>query len=101
MVLLSQPVDVTVVEGERATFRCAYNGTSGIPWWRINGFVYSFDQLPERRTYSVRDQILWVSNVQLSDNTSTHQCFFHPSGVASTIGRLYIVDSGEKNGAHL
>ena len=90
-------MDVTVGEGERAAFRCAYNGTNEIPWWRISSFAYYFDQLPGRHIYSVRDKILWVSNVQLSDNASTYQCFFHPSGVASTIGRLYVVDPGKES----
>ena len=87
--LLEQPVDVYINEGETAVFRCLHSGTTGVPWWIINGFQYSYNLLPARHTY--RQQALLVRDVQLSDNASTYQCYFNHFDVVSTVGTLYYI----------
>lgn len=89
--ILNQPQDVSVREGETAVFSCTFNGTNDIPWWIISGSAYPFDRLPFRHSY--HDQMLYVSNVKLSDNSSTYQCIFQDD-TRSNIATLYINNSG-------
>ncbi len=89
--LLDQPKDQLLEEGETAVFNCSYSGFSGHPWWVINGWIYSIDNLPDRISY--RNQMLLIDNVMMSDNSTTYQCHFVPS-TYSTVGVLYVEEPG-------
>ena len=79
--------DVTVREGESATFNCTVSGSSDTPSWIIDGVTYTSSQLPPRHSY-LRPQ-LRVSNVNISDNGTTYQCLVIP--VLSDIATLTVV----------
>ena len=74
MRIIEQPQDQFVDVGDTAIFNCRYTESFEIPFWIINATFYTTRSLPSRHSY--RQQRLKVSNVQVSDNTSTYQCVF-------------------------
>ena len=68
------PQNVTVNEGESASFPCFYHGTDDVPVWFINSASYNIQRLPTRHTYY--NETLRVTNVQASDNGATYKCAF-------------------------
>ena len=83
------PQDVTVEEGQSASFPCFYNGTPDIPTWIISGFYYLHVGFPDRHTYS--NQIMTVHDVQVSDNGTTYQCGFVVINIFSSIATLTVI----------
>lgn len=92
--LIDQPQDAYVEVGETAKFNCSHTGTSHIPWWRINGYNYPIELLPPRCYYNTYNQRLILSDVRLSDNSSTYLCFF--GLVSSSVGMVYVINRSGK-----
>ena len=72
IMFLQQPRNVTVPEGADAFFACTYNGTTGVPDWKISNNVYV--TLPPRHSYNGTGLV--VRNVDLSQNVTPYSCFF-------------------------
>lgn len=84
--ILSGPENITVMEGDFATFNCTIKGSNQVPYWNINGSSYSND-LPDRHSYRA------VSKVSIFDNGTTYQCGVFGSP-PSDIAILIIVERG-------
>ena len=69
------PEDVTVNEGDSASFPCFLNETNGVPFWQIGDFVCTIRDLPRRHYYS--NWTLTITDVQLKDNGTTYQCLIY------------------------
>ena len=87
------PEDVTVNEGGTASFPCWVTGTTDLPFWYINDFIYTIQFFPPRHYYS--NNTLLVLDVQLSDNGTTYQCSLHVA--SSRIGVLTVATISGKN----
>lgn len=72
--IIEQPQDQFVNLGETAIFVCNYTDSAQIPFWLINGEIYTAQGLPQRHFY--RSKRLSVYNAMASDNGSTYQCIF-------------------------
>lgn len=68
------PENVTVHEGESATFPCFTTGTADIAFWLICDSVYTIQDLPSRHTFF--NWSLTITDVQPSDDGTTYQCRF-------------------------
>lgn len=84
--IIQGPEDVAVEEGGTANFPCLYNGTFAIPYWKINGSLFSVLRLPRQHSYF--NYILRVKDVTLSLNSTTYQCMFQD--ISSPIATLTI-----------
>ena len=82
---LQEPKNVTVPEGADTFFACTYNGTTGVPVWRITNNVFVTSALPPRHSYNGSGLV--VSNVDLLLNMNSYSCFFNVH-----IGRGRFVD---------
>ena len=84
VVITKGPQNLTVHEGVTATFPCSYSGTLTYPVWYINDSSYAITAtwqfLPLRHTYSIAQQKMIVSNVQLSDSGTMYRCLLLYSG---------------------
>ena len=89
------PLNVTVCEGESATFNCITSGgtTTDPPSWIIDGDFYSSAGLPSRHSYS--RGVLTVSNVNASlDNGTTYQCVLVAEQLLSNTATLTVALAG-------
>ena len=66
------PENVTIVEGESASFHCFVAGTTAVPYWYIGHSLYTIRDLPSRHSYF--NWTLTVTDVKLSDDQETYQC---------------------------
>ena len=94
MVEITQgPQNMTVEEGESAVFTCSYTGSEDFPTWHINGANYAIQGetlgLPDRHRYS--NQMMTVSNVQISDDGTTYSCSFLFGEIASSTAVLTVL----------
>ena len=87
--IIREPEDIQVTVGETAYFNCVYTGSSDYPIWYINHAFYNRLGYPPRHSYNSDDQVLELSNSQLSDNGSTYQCGF--LGLLSRIATLTVL----------
>ena len=86
---ISEPGNVTVEEGETATFECRYNGSILAPYWRINNVIYRLTAV--QKLYIFNDDFsVTVDNVSVSENGYHFQCFV--GIVASAKGYLTVLD---------
>ena len=81
------PANITVNEGDSATFPCWYTGTRREPVWFIGGDQYTLDNLQSRHYYSSGN--LTIYSVRPSDNGSTYWCTFFT--VSSDVATLTVV----------
>ena len=86
--IINGPQNITVREGNSATFNCTISRTTEVPYWYIDGTIYTRDDLPPRHSYL--NQVLTVNNVSILDNGTTYQCGVIPSPV-SAIATLTVV----------
>ena len=78
IVFLQQPKNVTVNEDTDAFFPCTYNGTYGVPTWRINNNDFVTSGLPPKHSYNGTGLV--VHNVDFSLNNYSYSCFFEVYG---------------------
>ena len=90
-IYLSVPSSITLVEGETVSIMCVYSGPSTVVWI-INGIEYSHITLVDLPKHSAFGNTLTVSNVELSMNGNTYQCF--AQSMFSNITHLYIMQAG-------
>lgn len=70
--IVNGPANVTVKEGDSASFPCLVTGTTGVPFWYIDDSVYTIRNLPSRHYYL--NWTLTIMDVQLSDNGTEYRC---------------------------
>ena len=103
-VITEGPQNLTVQEGETAIFPCSYTETLTYPVWYINASSYtvtaSWQLLPPRHTYSISQQKMIVTDVQLSDSGTTYRCLFFHSGqvLYSDTAALTVVTASQGQG---
>lgn len=91
---ISGPVNVHVQVGETAIFPCNFTGSHAYPWWVVNNRTYYYRQVPPRHFYQKR--ALYVYDVDMVDNLTQYQCAVSDGNwIVSTIGVLYIAETGE------
>ena len=94
------PQNVTIEEGESAVFTCSYTGTFDFPAWHINGASYPIQGetlgLPDRHHYS--NQMMTVSDIQISDNGSRYSCSFLFGEIASSTAILTVLPATHARG---
>jgi len=73
-VFLQHPKNVTVVESMDAFFACSFQGTSGVPSWKIAHEVFVTSALPPKHSYNGSGLV--VSIVDISLNMTSYACFF-------------------------
>ena len=86
----AEPQSVTVFTGETVQFNCTALGQITTPIWNINDIVYTWMQLPDKHYFNIATGSLTVTDVDLSMNNSTYQCYISNTG-PSAIGVLYVV----------
>ena len=87
--IIREPEYIQVTVGETAYFNCIYTGSSDYPVRYINHAFYYRTGYPPRHSYKSDDQVLELSNSQLSNNGSTYQCGF--LGLFSRIATLTVL----------
>lgn len=71
---VAEPTNVSVIEGDNAYFACEYSSNTRVrPAWRINGLVYSSNDLPDAK-YSFNGTGLVVVRVNRMMNMWSHSC---------------------------
>ena len=97
VVIINEPADAYVTEGDSAYFQCSYTGSSDLPVWTINGdhFIVSY---PPRHTYHSRNQVLEVFNTQLADNGSTYQCIVFTESSRIALLLVYYFENSSARG---
>ena len=88
IIFLQQPIDVSVYEGESATFSCLFTGSDEVPFWFIDGSYHSWRDLPPQYTISPWDFSLTTENVNIAMNRTPHRCVVE--GVESETAFLYV-----------
>ena len=84
----TQPHNVTVTEGNEASFACSFNGSFSVPGWKINGRTYTWNTLPAKHEFTGSQLV--VSDVDVSMNGSTYQCFIGAM-YQSAVGTLTVL----------
>ena len=73
ILIIVGPINTTATAGDAVPFNCNYTGTDNLPFWRINGVVYSPSALPPG--YMANKTGLYFTTFQ-ELHLSTYQCFF-------------------------
>ena len=88
---VKEPANVTVTEGMNVTIPCQVNGSEILPFWRINGTVYSLLNIPNDIEI-LRDGSLFIDKANLKINFTYFQCFIlrNIEELSSQIGILTV-----------
>ena len=73
ILIMVGPIDTIATAGDVVPFNCIYTGTDNLPFWRINGVVYSPSALPPG--YMANKTGLYFRAFQ-ELHLSNYQCFF-------------------------
>ena len=73
ILIMVGPTDTIATAGDAVPCYCIYTGTDNLPFWRINGVVYSSSALPPG--YMANKTGLYFTAFQ-ELHLSTYQCFF-------------------------
>ena len=71
---ISEPRNMTVVEGEAVRFECDFDGSDLTPSWIINNSVYYHTDLPHPYLFNNQDFSLTIEMVSLLLSGTTFRC---------------------------
>ena len=86
----AEPHNTNIKEGGTAQFDCSSINSQSFPIWFINDITYTWRQLPDKHIYDPIASILIITNVDLSMDGNTFQCYVSNHG-SSTIGVLNVI----------
>ena len=84
---LSLPDSVIADEGDTVRIECVHTGRQSVVWI-INGIQYSYVTIDYLTKHSVQGNTLTVTNIELSMNGSTYQCYVQ--SMFSNTRRLHV-----------
>ena len=99
------PENITRVEGSnRIIIRCQSYPVQTTPFWKVNGTIYYYSDVPPPFEVSKSGRELKIPLVVLSLNGTSFQCFIPSSSgdglFSSSIGVLTVTDNGIYRSLH-
>lgn len=71
---ISEPRNMTILEGESVRFECDFEGSDLTPTWSINHFIYYHTNLPQIYSFNSQDFSIFIENVTLDLSGTYFQC---------------------------
>ena len=98
------PKNITRTSGtNNELMRCQTYPVDATPFWKINGIIYYYSDVPPPFVSSKSGRDIEIPIVDLSLNGSSFQCFIPSSSgsdlISSSIGVLTVLDNGRNHAA--